>query len=61
MEITYGKRLASNQIIHLDRRNMGSGGHMLIVGDTGMGKTQFIKNEIVQILQESDDIRYSCK
>lgn len=58
MEITYGKRLASNQIIHLDRRNMGSGGHMLIVGDTGMGKTQFIKNEIVQILQKSDDIIY---
>lgn len=58
MEITYGKRLDTNQIIHLDRRNMGSGGHMLIVGDTGMGKTQFIKNEIVQILQESDDIVY---
>ena len=58
MEITYGKRLDTNQIIHLDRKNMGSGGHMLIVGDTGMGKTQFIKNEIVQILQESDDMVY---
>lgn len=58
MEMTYGKNIKKNENIQLDRRNLSNGGHMLIIGDTGMGKTFFIKKEMVQILKETNDVIY---
>lgn len=42
----------------VDRRKSIHGGHMLIKGDTGTGKSYLMKKEMMQILQNSDDSIY---
>lgn len=42
----------------MDRRKSIHGGHMLMKGDTGTGKSSLMKKEILQILQNSDDSIY---
>lgn len=54
----YGKNQNTDKMVRLDRRSMAGGGHMMVMGDTGSGKTFFMKQEMVQILKESDDIIY---
>lgn len=54
----YGKNQETGEMIRLDRRSMAGGGHMLVLGQTGSGKSVFMKNEISQVLAQSNDTIY---
>lgn len=58
MKTIYGKNMQTGKNVQLDRKSMPGGGHMLIIGETGMGKTFFIQKEIEQVLKESKDEIY---
>ena len=58
MKTIHGKNMQTGKNVQLDRKSMPAGGHMLMIGETGMGKTCFIQKEIKQILEESKDEIY---
>ncbi|MFQ7273416.1 MAG: hypothetical protein ACLRPE_12820 [Blautia producta] len=58
MKTIHGTNMQTGKIVQLDRKSMPAGGHMLIIGETGMGKTFFIQQEIKQVLEESKDEIY---
>lgn len=58
MKTIHGKSIQTGETVQLDRKSLPGGGHMLMIGQTGMGKTFFIQKEIKQILEESEDEIY---
>lgn len=58
MKTIHGKNIQTGETVQLDRKSLPGGGHMLMIGQTGMGKTFFIQKEIKQILEESKDEIY---
>ena len=58
MKTIHGTNMQTGKIVQLDRKSMPAGGHILIIGETGMGKTFFIQQEIKQVLEESKDEIY---
>lgn len=58
MKTIHGKNIQTGETVQLDRKSLPGGGHMLMIGQTGMGKTFFIQKEIKQILEESEDEIY---
>lgn len=43
MKTIHGKSIQTGETVQLDRKSLPGGGHMLMIGQTGMGKTFLYK------------------